>query len=230
MITEKKTYFVGTDNTLKVDTLVMQDRATIQFDPKKFGTLEAKVAFIGDKCLVSSKGADGKRGTKLKQGENGENGGSLSIILNFESLGKLTIDTSGGTGGNGINGQNGKKGIPERKETKTIRDANGNPQTIVVVIPGEPGTDGTDATAGGNGGNGGNLMFMYSTNGFIPVFNHANRNSNSIVILQEGGSGGRKGEPGKGGLQSIDGNVKHFTNRQSNDGTLELINLNAASK
>ncbi|GAB3200428.1 hypothetical protein ABID22_003596 [Pontibacter aydingkolensis] len=232
-IKKNQVYIADSTNTIRVDTLIMHDKATIQFDPGKYGVLEARVAIIGDKCIVSSKGKDGKRSvgtvgrsTGPDPGEDGENGGNLSIALHLEKLGKLTIDTRGGDGGPGINGVNGKTGTPDRRETQTYKDASGKLQTVTVTVPGETGTDGSDATRGGNGGHGGNLMFMYSTNGLIPVFNHSQRNTNSIVILSTGGRNGSNGEPGKGGYNARNGDVRDSGLRDSLDGRLDLVNLN----
>ena len=226
-IGKRKVYVVDSTNILKVDTLIMHNGATIQFDPTKYGTLEAKVAIIGNKCVISSKGADGKYAKETNAGEDGVNGGDMSIILNFESLGKLTIDARGGDGGAGVNGRNGHGGERDRVETKTVRDASGKERVVTTVIPPKPGTDGTDATMGGNGGSGGNILLMYSTSGFIPVFNQDKREENSIVILHTAGKRGRTGEPGKGGISSLDGKVKFSAIKDSSDGHVELINLDA---
>ena len=230
VIKEKEAYVVGPENVLKVDTLVMLDQATIQFDPKRYAMLEAKVAMIGDKCVILNKGVDGKNSKRLTPGEDGANGGTINIILNFKSLGKLTIDTRGGNGGAGINGKDGYAGEPERTETKTVRDASGKERVVTSVVPPRAGTDGGDATMGGNGGNGGNITLMYSANDFIPVFNQYDRETNSIVILHTAGQRGRTGEPGKGGIASMDGTVKYSDIKNSQDGRIELINLNAEAQ
>lgn len=225
-ISKGDTYVVGQDNTLRVDTLIMQDKAIIKFNPDQHGVLEAKVAIIGNKCVISSKGSEGRDGIDLISGENGGNGGDLSLVMHILSLGKLTIDTRGGSGGAGVNGKNGHKGTLERTETKTYTDVSGKQQTVTVVIPGEAGTNGTDATHGGNSGNGGNVSLTYSTNGFIPVFNNPKWDKNSIVILHTAGSRGRTGEPGKGGTHRMDGAVVFSEVRNSRDGRVQLINLN----
>lgn len=227
VIKKKEVYIVGPGNILRVDTLIMQDKATIQFDPTRYGILEAKLAIIGKKCVVSSKGVDGKKGENLNPGEDGTHGGSLSIMLNFESLGKLTIDTRGGNGGAGVNGRNGQTGTQSRVETKTVTDASGKQQTITIVVPAQPGSNGTDATMGGNGGNGGNVMMMYATNGFIPIFNQETRDKHGITILHTGGQRGRTGEPGRGGIASMDGTVRYTEIKGSTDGRVDLINLNS---
>jgi hypothetical protein len=230
VIAKGTTYVVGLDNTLKVDTLIMQDKSTIRFAPSMQGVLEAKVAMIGNNCSISSKGADGQKGLDVSPGGDGEDGGNLTVVLNLSSLGRLTIDTRGGTGGAGANGKNGKPGTRERTETKIVMGADGQPQTISVLVAGEPGSNGSDATSGGNSGRGGNLLLMYSTPGFIPVFNHTSRNTNSIAIITTAGNRGSAGVPGKGGFQSTDGVVRGRDSfRDSPDGHIELINLNYSS-
>jgi hypothetical protein len=221
----KETYVVGPENYLKVDTLIMHDKATIQFQGTKNGILEAQHVIIGEKCTISSRGADGKRGEEGNPGTDGQHGGSLSLIMHFIKLGDLTIDTQGGDGGDGQNGKNGFQGSMEREETRAVKDPNGKVTYNTVIIPGKQGTDGTDATLGGNGGNGGNIMLVYRTNGFIPNFNPEGKARNSINILYQAGQTGRTGSPGKGGLQSIDGIVKYSERTVAQDGKVDLVNL-----
>lgn len=224
-----KTYHVPEGNILRVDTLIMHDKAVIQFNPGQYGILRAETAYIGNKCLITSKGADGKKGKPLEQGEDGSNGGSLNLILHFERLGQLTIDTRGGSGGDGADGKHGNMGTPDRTVTKTRAGADGKPVVELVIIPGQQGTDGTDATQGGNGGHGGDLSLAYSTAGFIPIFNKTSRNEHSIIILNTAGSQGNPGRPGKGGINSSDGDLRPAYFRESRAGQLELINLNSSS-
>ncbi|MBX0335164.1 hypothetical protein K3G39_18165 [Pontibacter sp. HSC-14F20] len=258
VIAKGETYTVGPDNILLVDTLIMQDKATIVFAPEMQGILQAHVAIIGDKCTVSSKGKDGastqvgiapKRqevrrnlantSTTLLNGEvinadpvdngtRGQDGGNLKLSLHFEKLGSLIIDSRGGRGGNGTNGKNGKKGTPDRHEERKVRGANGQYVTEVFVIPGNKGTDGSDATAGIAGGNGGNIDFTYSTSNFIPVFNQT-RTRHGISLLHSAGETGRDGLPGKGGFSSVDGRLVHQRLAASRDGEIKLTNANALS-
>lgn len=124
-------YTVGEANSLQVDTLVMHDGATIKFSPTTAGQLIAKVAHVGAKCTISSKGADGENGANGENGRNrhfgnsrtskalglngqngeaGQNGssaGSVDISIHFASLGSLTIDARGGNGGDGGHGGRG---------------------------------------------------------------------------------------------------------------------------
>lgn len=226
VIPKGQTYQVSPGNTLVVDTLIMHDRSIIAFDPTLYGILEARVAYVGDKCVISSSGADGKMGKHLEQGEDGKRGGSLSLVMHFASLGQLTIDTRGGNGGNGANGRNGKLGTQDTYKTRTFSDSKGNVITEQILVPGIPGTDGTDATQGGNGGSGGNLSFTYSTQGFMPVFNRPDRNANSIIIENAAGRSGDTGEPGKGGYTNMDGTIRVADIKKPLDGYIQLINLN----
>ncbi|PRY16492.1 hypothetical protein CLV24_101338 [Pontibacter ummariensis] len=223
-ISKKETFVVGPENVLKVDTLILHDKATLQFAPRQQGVLEAKVAYVGKKCLITSKGKDGEPGKGEQFGTNGENGGDLSLVLGFEKLGSLTIDTRGGNGGDGANGKNGYVGEEPRTETRTVKDSKGNFKTEVVSVPGKPGTKGSDATMGGSGGSGGNIMFVYSTSGFIPIFNNEQRDRNSIIVLHTAGTNGISGFPGRGGFQSQDGVVRYKEVEPGRDGELMLVN------
>ncbi|MFD2245880.1 hypothetical protein [Pontibacter ruber] len=227
-VQEKKTYVVGPENILRVDTLVMHDKATIKFSPGRDGILEAKVAIIGSNCVIISRGANGINGKDLNPGGDGEHGGNLDLAIHFDSLGKLTIDTRGGNGGAGANGRNGKPGTQDKTETRTVTDSSGKKQTITVTVPGQAGTNGTDATDGGNSGNGGNVRLMYSANNFIPIFNQDKRKTNSIIILNTAGRRGATGKPGKGGYRSVNGVVLYSETTKSQNGQVELINAKPA--
>ncbi|MDX5419773.1 MAG: hypothetical protein LPK09_11205 [Hymenobacteraceae bacterium] len=227
-IAKGDTYTVGPENTLYVDTLILHDKATIRFASSQYGVLDVKTAYIGKKCTVTSKGADGSVGKGNRPGQDGKSGGNLTFSIHFEELGSLTIDTRGGKGGDGVNGRNGHEGSPDKHETQTVVDpATGKTRTITVIVPGSPGTDGTNATMGGNGGNGGNIMFVYSTNGFIPIFNNEKANKNSITILHTKGMRGTTGVPGRGGLQRMDGVVLYSEIKPDIDGQIILVNQNS---
>lgn len=207
-IAKGDTYVVGPKNQLFVDTLVMHDKSTIEFDPAQYGVLEAKAVYIGKKCIITSKGENGKDGFRNRQGTDGAHGGSLTLTLYFEELDDLTIDTRGGDGGRGVNGKNGRQGSNDHSTAVTTTDGAGNTVTKTVTTPGERGTPGGNATGGGNGGNGGNLMLVYNTANFIPLFNNT-KGHNSITILHTAGANGAAGIPGVGGIQSQDGVVIH---------------------
>ena len=233
-IKEKEVFEVGPGNTLIVDTLIMYNKSTIRFSPDTLGVLKAKVVRIGKSCLITAKGEDGidyrlkAYSTLREHGSPGQNGGDLDIQLQIEKLGSLTIDTRGGKGGDGLKGRNGKKGIPERKEKKRVIGANGKYITVNEVIPGVPGTDGTNASTGFHGGNGGNIDLAYSASNLIPVFNNS-KARNSITLLYRGGSPGKDGKPGIGGIDSNDGDLITLEKKESVDGEIKLTNLKASS-
>ncbi|MEJ8801379.1 hypothetical protein [Pontibacter sp. H249] len=228
LVVEKgKKYVVSSDNTLRVDTLIMFDKSSIVFNPELHGTLEVKVAIIGNGCVIISKGADGAKNRSKSDATHGQNGGNLTIQLGLERLGSLIIDTRGGNGAQGRNGHDGQPGTKSRTETITYRDSQGVVQSYKVLHPGEPGTDGSNATQGGNAGNGGNLLFTYSTSGFVPVFNQEQRDTNSITILHKAGQKGRDGIPGKArDLRNRSGTVEYVESKTSIDGHVVLHNLN----
>ena len=205
-IKKGETFLVRSKNQLFVDTLIMHDKSTIAFDSEQYGILEAKAVYIGKKCTITSKGKNGKDGFRNRQGTAGADGGSLTLTLHFKKLDDLTIDTRVGDGGRGVNGKNGRHGSNDAVSTVTTTDGAGNTVTKTVIRPGERGTPGGNATGGGNGGNGGNLMLVYSTDDFIPVFNNTKAH-NSITILHTAGANGVAGIPGTGGIQSQDGVV-----------------------
>jgi hypothetical protein len=227
-IKEKEVFIVGPGNMLTVDTLIMHDRSTIKFSSDTPGVLKANVAIVGSKCEISSRGGNGLDSELKKRGTRGRNGGDLDITMHFDKLKSLTIDTRGGTGGDGLDGKNGKNGIKDRQEKKIIKGPKGEDIVTYELIPGTRGTDGTNATTGLPGGNGGNISFTYSTNKFIPVFNHA-KARNSITLLHTVGDAGRDGTPGKGGFQSADGVLEHIKKVDSADGQIRLYNANTAS-
>ena len=229
IVKKGQTYVVGPENTLFVDTLILQDKATIQFATDRQGVLETKVVYVGKDCLITSRGESGKPGKDNKPGTDGEDGGDLSLVLRLKELKSLTIDTRGGNGGKGMNGKSGHPGTPDQYVKRVVKDSKGNTITITDLIPGQPGKDGGNATMGGGGGNGGNVMLLYSTDGFIPIFNHG-RHKNNITILHTAGTQGKSGEPGKGGNQRMDGIVEYSDVKPATDGELMLVNLDQQSQ
>ena len=225
-IAKGDTYVVEPRNQLFVDTLIMHEKATIVFNPALYGVLEAKAAYIGKKCTITSKGKDGKNGTGNKPGEDGADGGNLTLTLHFEELIDLTIDTRGGNGGKGANGRNGRGGTKGTRETVTTSAAKGNKIIAIVYKPGRPGTPGSDATSGGNGGNGGNSMLVYSVTGFIPIFN-SRRGRNNITLLYYAGKDGVAGNPAVGGNNSYNGSVPYKEHKPAHHGNIRVINKDA---
>jgi len=228
VIEAKEIYEVPTGNVLLVDTLIMHDKATIKFSPETKGILQVNYAIIGKKCIITSKGIDGRDTAFNKPGTQGMDGGDLDITINFSRLKSLIIDTQGGAGGKGLNGKDGKKGTPDRREKQKVKGRNGQDIITFVHIPGIPGTDGTNATQGHKGGNGGDITLTYSAKTFIPVFNHA-KAPHSIILLHTMGNTGKDGKPGKGGFNSKDGEVIHKEKLEATDGQVKLVNVNGLS-
>ncbi|MFD2513393.1 hypothetical protein ACFSRY_05910 [Pontibacter locisalis] len=195
-IKEKETYVVGPDNVLLVDTLVMHDKAVIQFNPGLPAFIGVNNAYVGKSCKLVTKGLDGSFRRVGIYGSNGHDGDPIEMDIHFEALGSLTIDTRGG------NGDNGEDGTAERVSSTKKTDGDGTYQAISSGSPARAGG------AGGNGGNGGNITLTYSTEGFIPNFNR-HRNMHTIILLYKGGKGGKPGRYGKTeGKEGVDGKVK----------------------
>ncbi|MFD2245881.1 hypothetical protein [Pontibacter ruber] len=153
-------YQVGPKNTLVVDTLILHDKATIRFAPGTTGMLGVKVAYVGNNCTITSKGADGAHGNREAAGADGENGGNLDIDIHFEALGSLVIDTRGGSGGKGYTGKPGSK--PRTYTTShQVTDSSGKTYTVHKTDQVSTGTNGEAGTPGGAGGDGGNLTLSY---------------------------------------------------------------------
>lgn len=223
-------FFVGPENELDLDTLIMHNNSILRFDPSKPAKLTARAAFIGRNCKITAKGADGISGNSANSGDDGENGGELDMIINFESLGRLTIDIRGGNGGKGANGKSGFRGKETKTEQITYKDAKGNSQTKTVIVElGDPGTDGENATRGGSGGNGGQLKLAYSSRSFTPTINQSNRKEHNILILYAGGGKAKDGTPGRGGIGSIDGTLIYTPTKASNDGHFEVKRIGSSS-
>lgn len=237
-IKAKEVYIVGPENSLIVDTLIMHDKATIQFSPEQAGVLKANVSYIGNKCIITSRGANGTHSTHNALGTAGQHGGNLAVTLNLQKLGSLTIDSRGGKGGNGstVSRDLDIKGFGE-KETKK---SDGRTSKEITTIPTgfirrSVEDDRSDATTGLNGGNGGNIEFTYSTTGFIPVFNNA-KAKHSITLLHMAGEAGKNGIPSKAGryttdgkLLPSDGKLIQLDTPEAVDGELRLVNVNGIS-
>lgn len=182
VIESNEVYTVGPDNRLLVDTLIMHDKAVIKFTNNLPGLLGVNTAFIGNKCTIESRGRHGS--ARRVNGVSGEHGGALIIDLHFASLGDLTIDTKGGNGEKGKDGRYSNR--PERTTITTVSEGTYTRYHTTSVAGG----------AGGNGGRGGDIKLTYSTDGFVPNFNQE-RGSNAIILISEGGKGGKPGLYGK---------------------------------
>jgi hypothetical protein len=165
-IPSKETWLAMVDSVY-VDTLIMEDKSSIRFI--KASVLIVEQAYIGEKCLLTSAGVDGKQ-----LGESGEPGQSLSLVIVFKGLGSLVIDTRGGDGKSGARGSAGANGASYQEQ-------------------GKPGGN------GGNGGNAGNLRLFYAAERFQPLFNGEGKGSVQLLYnggrSGAGGEGGPGGKP-----------------------------------
>ncbi|MDO6390164.1 hypothetical protein Q4E40_08505 [Pontibacter sp. BT731] len=236
-ITKGTTYVVGSGNMLQVDTLILHDKSSIRFTPGSKGRLDAKVAYVGDACTITSKGLNGKHGKPGTAGTNGEDGGSLEIAIHFIKLGSLAIDTRGGDGGNGYKGKNGAK--PKTKQTRsTAIDSKGQVVTVYRPEITSTGSKGEAGTPGGAGGNGGDLTFTYSTSNFVLNFNHnprtAQKATGLVEVFYQAGKAGLAGKDGNSyvgmnepGTAVITGGPVSKAHVQKQAGQLKLVNANA---
>lgn len=191
-VPKKQVYIVAASH-LQIDTLILHDKATLQFAPEQQHTLKVKYSYIGDKCTITATGENGKHGRLGVSGEGGSSGGSIALDMHFMKLGSLTIDTRGGNGGDGYIGKHGKA---PRIEVNTIRVADGKGgYTIVEKEHLVDGTSGEHGTAPGAGGNGGDLILSYSSNGFIPILNRDDA-PHSVTVLYQAGEDGKQGQDG----------------------------------
>jgi len=164
-IPAKETWLAMVDSVY-VDTLIMEDKSSIRFS--KASVLIVEQAYIGEKCLLTSAGVDGKQ-----LGESGEPGQNLSLVIVFKGLGSLIIDTQGGDGKSGAKGSAGANGASYQER-------------------GKPGGD------GGGGGNGGSLRLFYAADGFQPLFNGEGKGSIQLLYSGgRSGAGGEGGPGGK---------------------------------
>lgn len=87
---KKREHITGSDSTqhVVIDTLIMHDKASLQFFGKKHVTLEVKHAIIPKKAYISA--TDGKN-----------NGSNMDIIIRFDELGSLFVLAGGRDANNG---------------------------------------------------------------------------------------------------------------------------------
>lgn len=163
----KRETWIALVDSVYADTLILEDKSTLRFSSASI--LIAEHAFVGEKCLITSAGADGRG-----PGGSGEAGQNLSLVIVFHEVGSLTIDTRGGSGQKGSPGASGANGVSYQER-------------------GKPGSD------GGHGGKGGSLRLFYSTVGFQPSFNGQGNGSISLLYTGGrsgvGGEGGVGGKP-----------------------------------
>ncbi|MDX5437660.1 MAG: hypothetical protein LPK03_10720 [Pontibacter sp.] len=221
LIVDKKKVFTAPVTHLRIDTLVLHNNASIQFAAGENNTLEVKHGYIGNNCSILAIGANGKNGSLGSNGADGSAAGHLSLDIHLEQLGNLTIDTRGGNGGDGYVGRNGRR---QREETHTQRVPNGKGgYTTVIKEVIIDGTAGEQGTAPGLGGNGGNLVFRYSTSGFVPNFNRTDA-PHSITLFYQAGQPGNTGKDGvshERGLQQL-GMKYQPAHKALHDGTVKI--------
>lgn len=199
-VPDKATYLVDTDS-LYIETLILGDKSTLKF--KQDAQLIVERAFIGEYCMLDASGTPGEHGNVGKidptraqmldaQGQDGQDGVNLRLVMVFETLGSLTINTSGGEGGNGGEGEYGGSGQTYIYKASVARG------TAIYRKGGNGGN-------GGNGGHGGNISLMYTCKGFVPRISHASKKikqKHAINLNYFGEKGGTGGQGGKGWSQS----------------------------
>ncbi|MBX2895322.1 MAG: hypothetical protein KF763_07760 [Cyclobacteriaceae bacterium] len=195
-------FVIEGSDILVVDTLIMGDSARIILNRAKAENyLHARIARIGNGCLIDGSGKRGKDGaagasgsdqpTPCRQanagrdgeyGQDGLNGNNLYIYSDELIIdGSLTINLNGGNGGNGGDGGNGGGGGPGTR-----------------VCPGGDGGQGGSGMRGGNGGQGGNLTIQCKRCPPIQVWINS-----KVHIRNYGGVGGEGGKAGQGGLAGL---------------------------
>lgn len=198
---------IGTDSIF-IDTLILNNDASLKFYQNTI--LEVEHAFIGKRCELNSAGSHGLNGKQPNQlnGEHGQDGKNLILIVNFKALGSLAINTSGGNGGSAANGrsggdsQNGGDGgnggtagnltlIYSHEGFVPIFNSGDHKHTIELrYFKGEPGN-------GGLGGKGGSGMKAPTRTEYAP------QTGQKKVIVEgppiKGGSNGRVGSHGRSG-------------------------------
>lgn len=94
--------FTATVDSIYMDTLVLGDGSTIQFQLNS--VLIVENALVGRLCTLTSAGLSGER-----LGAMGTDGKDLKCIIIFRKLESLKIDTRGGNGMHGSRGMDGGK-------------------------------------------------------------------------------------------------------------------------
>ncbi|WP_299824333.1 hypothetical protein [uncultured Pontibacter sp.] len=223
-------FTVAPGNILIVDTLVLHDNSAIRFNSSKEAKLGARVAYVGEGCLITSKGADGVHGSLNLSGAAGEDGANLEIDVHFMELGSLTIDTRGGAGGDGYVGKHGAKAY-SKTSSYTKANGKGGFEQVSYTVPVSSGTNGEKGTPGGTAGSGGNLKLIYSTSNFIVNFNQSSRSNqkrkaHTIDIYYKAGKDGKAGRDGDSYIEStvIRGLPVSINHEPKLDGQLKITN------
>ena len=195
---------IGVDS-IHIDTLVLNDDSSLKFYQST--KLVVERAFIGKRCEINSAGSDGLNGIQPGQlnGEHGKDGKDLILVVNFNELGSLIINTSGGNAAHGRNGGEGQDGgdggnggkagnltlIYAHEGFVPIFNSQGHKHTIQLqYVGGKPGI-------GGRGGRGSKGMKAPTRTEYAP------QTGQKKVIVEgppvQGGSSGKSGTPGKPG-------------------------------
>lgn len=198
----RDTFRLDNSGHLTADTLVLNDSACIQLNPKKSNnTIHVKVLIVGRQSRIDGRGKDGPDGEDgaggsvsfgpCKSGGNGRAGrdGSdgkpgLNLFLYLEKIivnGNLIIDLAGGNGGDGGDGGEGGGGSPG-----------------TVHCTGGDGGLGGGAGSGGSGGQGGTVTFAGKDQESMRLLL-----GSQIVVNTMGGRFGYGGIPGAGGSPGL---------------------------
>jgi hypothetical protein len=168
---------------------------------KKENYIRARVAIIGNRCVIDGHGINGKPGVNGSAGEtpigpcqhggagkngmqglSGASGTNLFLYIDkLKSTGSLIIDLSGGNGGDGGNGGEGGGGSPGTNHCN-----------------GGDGGNGGNGGTGGNGGAGGTLILGGEDRDRVRAVI-----GEGLAIRNKGGSfgyGGTSGYSGPAGL------------------------------
>lgn len=208
-----QTYTVQADQQrLSLDVLTIGDDATVVFvDGIKQWYVRADQTQIGSNVVIAAAGvsgaagqsgevpsaaasecSDGASGGSGTDGTDGSNGVSVRLQLGFQSLGDLTIDTSGGAGGVGGTGGAGQ-------------DAGAFGPNCKVAPKGGNAGDGGN---GGSGGTAGDISVTYWA--AEPTLN-VKLVANLISVESKGGAIGSAGPGGMAGKGSEGRYIKKKT-------------------
>lgn len=212
ILSKGEKYSIENTDIIVVDSLIMADSAEIILNhAKRDNFIHAKIAIIGNGCVIKGAGTMGANGTNGTNGEeqsspcrqggvggdgemgnDGSNGINLFIYSDDIQLnGSLTINLNGGDGGNGGSGGHGGGGGQGTR-----------------VCTGGDGGQGGSGSRGGHGAAGGNLTVQCKR---CPDYVYWL--GSRLFIKNYGGYGGLGGEAGRGGLAGL-GPVRDGKNGQ----------------
>ena len=159
-------------DTVFIDTLILHNGSSLKFTHEQ-NFLAIDNAYIGNNCFFNASGDNGKDGQhgkmeNQKQGKHGTPGKQLTLLINFQELGSLDINSNGGSGGNG-----------------------GNARGFNRRFWAAPTIFGRDGGNGGNGADGGHISIYYHSPNFTTTFNTGRRHSVNLSV-----NAGRGGDYG----------------------------------